>query len=108
MQKYKMCQLVGAAMGFPWQIQPMTLTNWTWKLTFFQPDSMTAEWNDKVLFRAGCEEAAEYIPPWGDQLMWDGFSWLSAVSVEVQTIVSFVWKGETGWPSRLDSSNPLC
>ena len=68
---------VGAAVELPWSIQPMTVTNWTWKHSTFWLEQNMAEWNETkhLIMQDVCFAPKENM-----------YSWFPAMSVELWDI----------------------
>ena len=87
----------GAAVGLPWCFQPMTLANWTWKHNVFWLTLKTAEWEEtKHLTVQEVKKQGRMPHPQEGHVLWDRFSWLLAVSVDLRDVVPLCVERRTG------------
>ena len=89
-----MCKYVGSApsslLGLPWDFPGafnLWLTNWTWRQSTFQSDWEMEE--TKHLILKVVKKLWSMPHSQGEQVLWDGFSWLPAMSTELWEIASF-------------------
>ena len=87
----------GAAVGLLWCIQPMTLANWTWKHNVFWLTLKTVEWEEtKHLIIQEVKKQGRMPQAQEGHVLWDGFSWLPDLSVDLRDVVPLCVERRTG------------
>ena len=65
---------MGAALGLPWHIQPLTGTNWTQKQNTFRLYQKMADYNETKRLIIQDVKKRQHMPhPQGEHGLWKGF-----------------------------------